>query len=335
MALDAFEIKHGIVLAYQGFREALSRPKILRYFYKSFIFVVCTMSIFYIVVNSLIYSPLYIIRIGNRIGSYFFQYDATRFDQLVEETIYYLGAHIKAIPLTCLYLIRYIYPYPMNNIFLVSVKTLSSPHYYSLVQKPYHVDYWGELKDSASRIGTRFKKMCLVFALSKVPIVGVFVIPLASLYLTSQAIGVKLSLAVAALPLAFPGTKFYLAWCLHTIYSTRALSRELLEPYFGRVGMNSKARAKFFKGKNSVLLGFSIGYYLLISSVPVIGPVFYVFAQSAIATFLVKTISSHDLTPITPSDPKPPVDSLKEPSLDIPPPYEEVSSRPLTDKKFS
>ncbi|KAJ9056728.1 hypothetical protein DSO57_1030072 [Entomophthora muscae] len=202
-----------------------------------------------------------------------------------------------ALPLSGMFVFRYIYPYPMNNIFLASLKNISIPHYEALSQRDYRLNYWDELRDSASRSYKRIKNIVLVVALSFIPRVGVFVLPIASFYLTSKSVGLTLSLMLSALPLTVPGTKSYIVWFLSTIYGTRSLSRELLEPYFGRLGFTAKERVEYFKQRESILLGFSLGYYLLISNIPIFGPVFYVFAQSATATFIIKTSTALEYLP--------------------------------------
>jgi hypothetical protein len=74
---------------------------------------------------------------------------------------------------------------------------------------------------------------------------------------------------------------------MRALFEMRALMRELLEPYFERVALNSKQRRKWFKRREDILLGYSAVAYAL-SRIPFLGVIGYGVAQAASSYLLVQ-----------------------------------------------
>lgn len=74
---------------------------------------------------------------------------------------------------------------------------------------------------------------------------------------------------------------------MRCLFEMRALMRELLEPYFERIGLDSKQKRKWFKRREDILLGFSVVAYAF-SKIPFIGVIGFGVAQAASSYLLVK-----------------------------------------------
>jgi uncharacterized protein involved in cysteine biosynthesis len=70
--------------------------------------------------------------------------------------------------------------------------------------------------------------------------------------------------------------------------------RELLEPYFVRMGMSHSEKKRWFKGRSNVLFGFSVIAYLLIR-IPYLGFVGYGVAQAAAAYMLTTMVTADEI----------------------------------------
>jgi len=65
------------------------------------------------------------------------------------------------------------------------------------------------------------------------------------------------------------------------------MTREFLEPHFMRTQPDDAAKERFFRKNSDLLLGFVIPFVAL-SNVPIVGPVTFTIAQSAMAILLVR-----------------------------------------------
>ncbi len=129
----------------------------------------------------------------------------------------------------------------------------------------------------------------LIYSASFVPAIGQFVLPALSFYSLHQAIGlvpagVIFSIAGLFLP------RHYFVIFLQTYFSTRSLTRQLLNPYFSRIPYNKYQKAKWYREREGVLLGFSLPFYLALR-IPYLGILAYGIA-SASAAFLVSKVSN-------------------------------------------
>lgn len=150
----------------------------------------------------------------------------------------------------------------------------------------------GKKEQSKSRVIrfiSRFARKGLislfVFTCSYIPYFGRFVLPAASFYTTKKAIGIGPSTLVFSTGLFIP--RRYLVVFLQTYFASRSLMRELLEPYFARVQFTKDQKKRWFRSREGVLFGFSLGFYLLIK-VPFLGVLIYGIAEASTAYLLTK-----------------------------------------------
>ncbi|CAI2176640.1 7438_t:CDS:2 [Funneliformis geosporum] len=148
--------------------------------------------------------------------------------------------------------------------------------------------YLKEMFQYLKRTWNQIKIALLLYFLSLLPYVGKFVYPAASAYALVNSLGYLPAITVGVFMYIIPGTKPFAMIFLETLYSSRAMMRELLEPYFGRIHFDSNERRKWFREREGILFGFSIGFYPLVR-IPLLGMLFYGIAQSATALLLVKT----------------------------------------------
>lgn len=137
-----------------------------------------------------------------------------------------------------------------------------------------------------------------VFALSYLPVVGRFVLPAASFYTFNQAVGLGPASLLFGTGIFLP--RKYLVIALQTYFSSRSLMRELLEPYFARVHFTKEQKRNWFRSREGVLLGFGLGFYVLVK-VPLVGVLVYGIAEASTAYLITKI-----------TDPPPPPKDMKE-----------------------
>ncbi|KXN68630.1 hypothetical protein CONCODRAFT_79682 [Conidiobolus coronatus NRRL 28638] len=311
--IELEKVGRGLNLAITGTKLALSTSKIQRYFYKSFLFLTTSIFLLYILFNSLLFSPLRILKFLNWIFSIFFSYNYETLNYTLDNWISSINIWLQGAPLSALFFIRFVYPYPLNNIFLVSLTSINEEFSNNLKTYPYYLQYWKELRLS---LGRNFKR----FALSQIPHIGWLAIPYASISVTSQNFGYPIAVGLASLPLFMPSTKYWVLNLIKTYYGIRALSRELLEPYLGRMCFRFRDKRRFLRDRESELLGFSIIFYILIN-ISFIGPIFFVIAQSAISVLLSETTEIPPANPVKESDIKTGTEK-KEGVLDLSEPSE-------------
>jgi uncharacterized protein involved in cysteine biosynthesis len=95
-----------------------------------------------------------------------------------------------------------------------------------------------------------------VFALSFVPLVGAVVAPL-----------------------------------LQTWITARALSWELLEPYFDKLALDRRGQARVLDEHRTITVGFAVPF-VFVMAVPILGPLVYGLAQGAAALLVAEVLES-------------------------------------------
>lgn len=157
----------------------------------------------------------------------------------------------------------------------------------------------GNLKVEAKTLGTkrapwqalayRFAKRSAYFAavsfLSSLPRVGRVVTPAIAFYSLQNYIGSDAALGVFVLGLLLPS--YYFLVLLSVMNGSRALTNELLRPYFSRLPFSPSAKRLWLQNRQAVLIGFGLAFYLL-SRVPYVGLLVYGFASAAAAYMLTK-----------------------------------------------
>ncbi|RHZ49347.1 hypothetical protein Glove_522g16 [Diversispora epigaea] len=316
MNLSLQQITRGCQLAWLGSVLTFKNRHLYKHSYvRTFWYLVGASVILYLVTYIILLIPLKILQFF----LYLFSSDYNDHDFL-ENTNSWLINHVFNLPFLGLLFIRYIYPETLDSLFIESLRNidfvyiknhkeededeLRPPYASALERYDYGFNHWQETKQYLIRTGNQLKKVIAVYFLSLLPFVGGFVYPIASAFALVNSLGYVPAIIVGILMSITPGTKSFAIIFLETLYSSRALMRELLEPYFGRIQYDSETKRKWFREREGILFGFSIVFYPLIR-LPLVGMLFYGVAQAATALVLVKT-----------TDPPPPPSQLSDTKLD-------------------
>jgi hypothetical protein len=124
-----------------------------------------------------------------------------------------------------------------------------------------------------------------IYALSFVPYVGRFVLPAASFYTFNSSVGLGPSLAIFGTSIFLP--RRYLVIFLQSYFTSRALMRELLEPYFSRIKFSKSQKKKWFHDRSGLLFGFALGFYIFLR-IPLLGVLIYGIAEASTAYLVTK-----------------------------------------------
>jgi hypothetical protein len=163
------------------------------------------------------------------------------------------------------------------------------------------------LKQTLTRYAIKYGRKAgislAVVALSYVPYVGRFVLPAASFYTFSGAVGTQPAMVIFGMALFLP--RRYLVSFLQSYFSSRTLMRELvsfmsvlssrrktpnnhqLEPYFSRVRYSKDEKKIWFKDRAGVLFGFSYAFFIF-SKIPLVGVLVYGLAEASTAYLITK-----------------------------------------------
>lgn len=94
-----------------------------------------------------------------------------------------------SVPLVGVLFIRYLYPKPLDDLFMESIKFVDEketlpegrkPYAPALAKHGFKIDYKGNLLQYLKRTFKRLKLSLLVYFLTFLPLVGMFVVPIAS-----------------------------------------------------------------------------------------------------------------------------------------------------------
>ncbi|CAO3593310.1 unnamed protein product [Absidia cylindrospora] len=162
--------------------------------------------------------------------------------------------------------------------------------------------YWQNLKDSSARTWKKVRLGLMLGMLSTIPIVGPFVFPAAGAFATFKALGRTQAILVGLCFLCLPSS--ITSFAIRGLLGMRVLMRELLEPYFSRMGMTHKEKRRWFDSRRDILFGFSAIAYLLIQMVPIFNFLAYGVIQAS-ASYMVL------VTDPLPMPPPPPIKKKK------------------------
>ncbi|KAG0263478.1 hypothetical protein BGZ95_003798 [Linnemannia exigua] len=312
MPIQPKEFTKGVALALQGCFIALTNPDFRNgRLYKTLFRLLLFTLVAHLVTQILFFLPVAAIGSLLRVLSLTMDTDTSESQRGLE--IFSNKAHelMSSIPLLGLLFLRYMYPQPLDDIFIdgliysdhllmqehehakaeqarnpTSVDP-NSPSIYvmdhrglfapALLAYPYKVQHWYEMWRYIRRTWKRLKWALLFLVLSWFPIIGPLAFPIASFLSTIQSIGSK------PLAIVFGASSFFLPrsvsiYLLKGFFGCRALTRELLDPYFIRIGMTHFQKRKWFNYRKSVLLGFGVVFYVG-CSIPIIGVAIYGLAQ--------------------------------------------------------
>jgi hypothetical protein len=207
--------------------------------------------------------------------------------------------------------LRHIYPKPLDDLFMKSLewsdKIYAEKHSHDdKTKQPLRPLYSKTLslyaRNSTAHAAKGFtlflrrtvKRLGLgiiLYFLSLVPVVGKLIFPAAGFYSLYRALSEDLLLAAVVSCfglLLFPKGTFVIL--VHGWLGSRALTRELLEPYFSRIVFSDSQKREWFHDREGVLLGFGLAFYLALR-LPLIGPLVYGVATAS-AAFLITKVES-------------------------------------------
>ena len=224
----------------------------------------------------------------------------------------FIEHHVLALPFLIMTILRHIYPQPLDDLFMQSLewsdKMYIGKHAHDdPTTQPLRPLYYNSLalyaRNSPSYSTERFTKFIrrtlkrlmlgiVLLLLSMVPVIGRFVFPAAGFYSLYHALGEDLVLAgiIGGVGLLlFPKRTYVIL--VQGWLSTRALTRELLEPYFARILFSDSQKREWFHEREGVLLGFGLAFYVAMRF-PLLGPLTYGIAEAATGSSL-----RHDSSP--------------------------------------
>ncbi|KAF9584822.1 hypothetical protein BGW38_005071 [Lunasporangiospora selenospora] len=333
------EFFKGVVLALEGCWIALTNPDFRNgRLYKVLLRLLVFTLISHLVTQIVFFLPVVVISSFLRLLGFVFNSDTTQTVAGLEIFSNKVHEIMSSIPLIGLLFLRYLYPQPLDDIFIdalvysdhllvqehehiklqqqrqtqakqqggyLSVDTPTIPSKLvmdhrglfapALLAYPYKVRHWDEMKRYMRRTWRRLKWGLLILVLSWIPFLGQAAFPAASFLSTLQSIGSK---PLAAL---FAMTSFFLPrrisiYLLKGFFGCRTLTRELLDPYFIRLGMTHYQKRKWFNYRKSVLLGFGVVFYIG-CSIPVIGVAVFGLAQASSA-FVLQSLADPPPSPV-------------------------------------
>ena len=165
-------------------------------------------------------------------------------------------------------------------------KSKLRPLYYTNLSL-YSYDASRSARSLSKFVRRTFKRLALgvvLYILSLTPGIGKFVFPAAGFYSLYRALDedILVAAAIAVVGLLLLPKRTYVI-LVQGWLSTRALTRELLEPYFARIAFTDSQKREWFHEREAVLFGFGLAFYLTIR-LPLIGPLTYGIAEAATGT---------------------------------------------------
>jgi hypothetical protein len=209
--------------------------------------------------------------------------------------------HVLSLPFLIMTILRHIYPKPLDDLFMQSLewtdKIYQEKHSHDdITKEPPRPLYSKTLvlyaRNPSSHSTQRVSKFArrtikrlvlgfVLYLLSLIPGVGKLVFPAAGFYSLYHALGEDLTLAAVIGGvglLLFPKRTYVVL--VQGWLSSRALTRELLEPYFARISFSDSQKREWFHEREGVLFGFGLAWYLIVR-LPLLGPLAYGLAEAA------------------------------------------------------
>ncbi|KAI9313490.1 hypothetical protein BX666DRAFT_1977011 [Dichotomocladium elegans] len=253
-------------------------------FLRIFLYLSIFSFILFGIVRLLIAIPIYILhlvlhvsRLNHQVG------------QLLDTFDRALGDAFKYLPFLVLLFIRYVYPKPIDDLFMETLAYIDTMHperppfASALSQRKYRKEYWANLKGYGYRMLKNLRLGLIIYLVSLLPVVGRYAFPAAGAFATFQSLGKTQGVAVGICFLFLP--RPMTIRLIRALIGMRALMRELLEPYFVRMNMTHRQKLEWFSSRKDVLFGFSALAYLL-TRIPIVGFLGFGVAQAAAAYML-------------------------------------------------
>ena len=264
-----------------------------------------------IALKLMIAAPTTLIRILMWLLSFVFDYSQSTWDESMISGLDFVEKSVLQIPFFLMTLMKYLTP-ALDNMFMESLAWVDTTYALkhqsqdaSQLRGMYHQNleaytrYTGRPEALRIRHGSPYKAAwtvlsrhvrrgalsLTVYALSFVPHIGRFVLPTASFYALNRAIGITPAVGIFSTSIFIP--RRYIVIFLQTYFSSRALVRELLEPYFSRIKFTPAQKRKWFRDREGLLFGFGVGFYLLLQ-IPLLGILIYGIAEASTAYLITK-----------------------------------------------
>lgn len=295
-ALNPIHVLRGAQLAWLGVYRAAQNPRL----YENDHYKLLGVSVMIgILLHLLLQVPFYLARCWIALAS--FVYEKPLWEDTLYAAIHFLQHWIISVPFLLLNYFRSVKPETFDSLFLESMRWVD--HIYTQkhageskanLRKFYitTLEAYGPIyqNDFYNRTGKRVLFGLLLYMGSYLPRVGQFILPAFSFFTLNRAIGViPAFMFFSAATLLLP--RHFFVVLLQTYFSTRSLTRQLLLPYFARVGggFTTYQKAKWYREREGVLFGFALPFFLLMR-IPYIGVLSYGIASSS-AAFLVSKIT--------------------------------------------
>ena len=98
-----------------------------------------------------------------------------------------IGEMMSSLPFLVLLFMRYLYPKPLDDLFMESLRFIDSqhpersPYASSLSKRRYRKEYWNNMKGYMKRSWKNLRLGIVILLLSRLPVVGQFVFPAAGI----------------------------------------------------------------------------------------------------------------------------------------------------------
>ncbi|QSS60994.1 transmembrane protein [Histoplasma capsulatum] len=296
-------IIRGAQLTLVGAHRALQNPSLFKsQHYRQAALAVCAG----IAIRLIISIPVVGVKFVIWLLSWVVNLDAATWDDTIISHLDFISTYVLQVPFLLMTLMRYLTP-TLDDMFMESLRWVDStyiekhksdhPEGLRALYYP-HLRMYSVRRDGATtstlasslttfviRYGRRTATSLAVYLLSLLPVVGIFVIPAASFYAFNKAVGPIPALVIFGSGLVVP--KRIVVIFLQSYFSSRSLTRELLEPYFSRIKYTKEQKRLWFRDRAGVLFGFAIGFYTMLT-VPLLGVLVYGIAEASTAYLITK-----------------------------------------------
>ena len=168
-----------------------------------------------------------------------------------------LGVAGLAAPLLALFVVNALLPILGERLFVAALGVLA-PRRAAALAAAEGTSFAAGLVGSGLRLGYFLALTAAAFAVTLIPVAGAVLGPLMQGYVTA-----------------------------------RALTWELLDPYFDRRGLGFQAQRAVIRGERWAVVGFGLPLGLVLA-LPLVGPLLFGFAQAAAACFVVEVLEDGD-----------------------------------------
>jgi hypothetical protein len=176
-------LQEGAVYAVQGITIVLQNPNIRKQkFLKIFIYLSIVSFILLGLTNVLIAIPIHVVRFILWLST---SDKASQANEALESVNRFVHEIVASVPLLALLCMRYVYPKPLDDLFMESLRYVETIHpnrppYASvLAQQKFKRRYWVDMKNYMLRTWKKVRLGLLLLVLSMIPFVGRFVFPAA------------------------------------------------------------------------------------------------------------------------------------------------------------